>query len=213
MARNATTESVANPRIKDPIAFEVAKNALLSLADELAITVVRTAHSQTVRDSMDFSTAICDSKGRVIAQGCGIPLHLGSIPAAMEALLAKYGADTHPGDIFVLNDPDEGGMHLPDAFMIKPVFIGERLIGYSAIVAHHQDIGGRAAGGNAVDSTEIFQEGLQIPLLKFHDRGELNKTLLAIWLRNVRIPDLVYWGYPGATCCLSRGRDRTLRNS
>ncbi len=180
------------PRIKDPIAFEVAKNALISLADELAITVIRTAHSQTVRDSMDFSTAICDARGRVIAQGCGIPLHLGAIPVAMDAVLAKYGSDTHPGDVFVLNDPDEGGMHLPDAFMIKPVFRGPELIGYSAVVAHHQDIGGRAAGGNAVDSTEIFQEGLQIPVLKFLDRGKVNETLLALWLRNVRLPDLVY---------------------
>jgi N-methylhydantoinase B len=179
-------------RMKDPIAFEVAKNALISLADELAITVIRTAHSQTVRDSMDFSTAICDAGGRVIAQGCGIPLHLGAIPVAMDAVLARYGSEMHPGDVFVLNDPDEGGMHLPDAFMIKPVFRGAELIGYSAVVAHHQDIGGRAAGGNAVDSTEIFQEGLQIPVLKFHDRGKVNETLLSIWLRNVRLPDLVY---------------------
>jgi N-methylhydantoinase B len=179
-------------RIKDPITFEVVKNGLLSLADELAITVVRTAHSQVVRDVMDFSTAICDRTGRVVAQGCGIPFHLGSLPDAMEAVIAKYGADTHPGDIFVLNDPDEGGMHLPDAFLIKPVFSGEDLIGYSACVAHHQDIGGRAAGGNAVDSTEIFQEGLQIPLLKLYDRGRLDTNLLAIWLRNVRIPDVVY---------------------
>lgn len=192
MARSVKGVPVSTGRIKDLIAFEVVKNALISLADELAITVVRTAHSQTVRDAMDFSTAICDSKGRVIAQGCGIPLHLGSIPAAMDAVIAKYANDTNPGDIFLLNDPDEGGMHLPDAFMIKPVFVEERLIGYSAVVAHHQDIGGRAAGGNAVDSTEIFQEGLQIPLLKFYDRGELNATLLAIWLRNVRLPDLVF---------------------
>jgi N-methylhydantoinase B len=179
-------------RIKDPITFEVVKNGLLSLADELAITVVRTAHSQTVRDVMDFSTAICDRNGRVVAQGCGIPFHLGSLPDAMDAVIAKFGSDTHAGDIFVLNDPDEGGMHLPDAFLIKPVFSGEDLVGYSACVAHHQDIGGRAAGGNAVDSTEIFQEGLQIPLLKLYDRGRLDKSLLALWLRNVRIPDIVY---------------------
>src|SRR5665213_4263347 len=133
MLRTDAMQPLTTLRIKDPIAFEVVKNALLSLADELAITVVRTAHSQTVRDSMDFSTALCDSKGRVIAQGCGIPFHLGSIPAAMDAVLAKYGSETNPGDIFVLNDPDEGGMHLPDAFMIKPVFSGEHLIGYSAI--------------------------------------------------------------------------------
>lgn len=177
--------------LRDPITFEVVKNAFIALADELAITVVRTAHSQVVRDSMDFSTAICDAKGRVVAQGLGIPLHLGAIPDAMTALLSRYGDDIKPGDVFAFNDPDEGGMHLPDIFVIKPVFAGDELVGYAACVAHHADIGGRVPGGNAVDSTEIFQEGLQIPLLKLYDRGQLNETLMELLLRNVRIPAVV----------------------
>jgi N-methylhydantoinase B len=175
----------------DPIAFEVVKNGLAALADELAITIVRTAHSQVVRDSLDFSTAICDAEGRVVAQGCGIPLHLGAIPDAMQVLGAKFAGDVNPGDVFILNDPDEGGMHLPDIFVIKPVFAEEGLLGYAACVAHYPEIGGRMAGGNAVDSTEIFQEGLQIPLLKLYDRGRRDETLIAILLRNVRIPDVV----------------------
>lgn len=175
----------------DPIAFEVVKNGLAALADELAITIVRTAHSQVVRDSLDFSTAICDAEGRVVAQGCGIPLHLGAIPDAMQVLDAKFAGDVNPGDVFILNDPDEGGMHLPDIFVIKPVFAEEGLLGYAACVAHYPEIGGRMAGGNAVDSTEIFQEGLQIPLLKLYDRGRRDETLIAILLRNVRIPDVV----------------------
>ncbi len=176
---------------RDPITFEVVKNAFIALADELAITVVRTAHSQVVRDSMDFSTAICDAQGRVVAQGLGIPLHLGAIPDAMDALLARFGDDIGPGDVFAFNDPDEGGMHLPDIFVIKPVFAGETLVGYAACVAHHADIGGRVPGGNAVDSTEIFQEGLQIPPLKLYEGGRLNETLMTILLRNVRIPEVV----------------------
>ncbi|HEY8738287.1 MAG TPA: hydantoinase B/oxoprolinase family protein [Candidatus Dormibacteraeota bacterium] len=175
----------------DPIAFEVVKNGLAALADELAITIVRTAHSQVVRDSLDFSTAICDAEGRVVAQGCGIPLHLGAIPDAMQVLGAKFAGDVNPDDVFILNDPDEGGMHLPDIFIIKPVFAEHALIGYAACVAHYPEIGGRMAGGNAVDSTEIFQEGLQIPLLKLYDRGRRDETLIAILLRNVRIPDVV----------------------
>ena len=175
----------------DPIAFEVVKNGLAALADELAITIVRTAHSQVVRDSLDFSTAICDAEGRVVAQGCGIPLHLGAIPDAMQVLGAKFAGDVNPDDVFILNDPDEGGMHLPDIFVIKPVFAEEGLLGYAACVAHYPEIGGRMAGGNAVDSTEIFQEGLQIPLLKLYDRGRRDETLIAILLRNVRIPDVV----------------------
>jgi len=177
--------------MEDPIGFEVVKNGLAALADELAITIVRTAHSQVVRDSLDFSTAICDADGRVVAQGCGIPLHLGAIPDAMQVLSAKFAGEVNPGDVFILNDPDEGGMHLPDIFVIKPVFAEERLIGYAACVAHYPEIGGRVAGGNAVDSTEIFQEGLQIPLLKLYDRGRRDETLISILLRNVRIPDMV----------------------
>src|SRR5262249_13215714 len=101
-------------------------------------------------------------------------------------------ASIHPGDVFILNDPDEGGMHLPDIFVIKPVFQAGHLLGYVACVAHYPDIGGRVPGGNAVDSTEIFQEGLQIPLLKLYERDQPNETLLALLLRNVRIPETVY---------------------
>jgi N-methylhydantoinase B len=175
----------------DPIAFEVVKGGLEALADELAITIVRTAHSQVVRDNMDFSTAVCDADGNVVAQGCGIPLHLGAIPDAIATLVRKFAGDINPGDVFVLNDPDEGGMHLPDIFVIKPVFVATTHIGYAACVAHFPDIGGRTAGGNAVDSTEIFQEGLQIPFLKLFDAGRRNETLIAILLRNVRIPQVV----------------------
>lgn len=177
--------------LNDPITFEVVKNALISVADDMAITVVRTAHSQVVRDSMDFSTAICDARGRLVAQGLCLPLHLGSIPAAMAALLRKYPGGILPGDVFITNDPEEGGMHLPDIFLIKPIFSDERLVGFGACVAHYPDIGGRVPGGNAVDSTEIFQEGLQIPLLKLYDKGGLNDTLLAILKKNVRIPEVV----------------------
>jgi N-methylhydantoinase B len=109
----------------------------------------------------------------------------------MQAVLSRYAGDVNPGDVFIFNDPDEGGMHLPDIFVIKPVFDGERLVGYAACVAHYPEIGGRMAGGNAVDSTEIFQEGLQIPILKLYDRGRRNETLVSILLRNVRIPDVV----------------------
>ena len=187
----AIGHSPPRSQIRDPITFEVVRNAFLALADELAITIVRTAHSQVVRDSMDFSTAICDSHGRVIAQGLGIPLHLGALPDAMAALLTEYADDINEGDVFIFNDPDAGGMHLPDVFVIKPVFCGDELVGYAASVAHYAEIGGRVAGGNAVDSTEIFQEGLQIPPLKLYDRGRLDKTLMTLLLRNVRIPEVV----------------------
>src|SRR3979409_2154040 len=108
------------PVLKDPIMFEVVKNGLISAADEMAVTVVRTAHSQVLRDNLDFSTAICDGRGRLVAQGLCLPLHLGAIPEAMDAVLARYEGRIEPGDVFIHNDPLEGGMHLPDIFMFKP---------------------------------------------------------------------------------------------
>jgi N-methylhydantoinase B len=175
----------------DPITFEVVKNALRSVADEMAITVVRTAHSQVIRESMDFSTGLCDASGRLIAQGVGIPVQLGALPDAVQFLLRKYDRDIHPGDVFILNDPDEGGMHLPDLFVFRPVFRGDFHVGFAACVAHYADIGGRTPGGNAVDSTEIFQEGLQIPIVKLYERGRENRAIFEVLARNVRIPETV----------------------
>jgi N-methylhydantoinase B len=175
----------------DPVRLELVKNAIGSIVDEMVLTVIRIAYSSIMRDTMDLSSAFCDRQGRMIAQGLSVALHLGSIPDAMDQVLAKYGDTLAPGDIVVLNDPYQGGMHLPDIFMFKPVFVGERLIGYAVVVAHHNDIGGRVPGSSAADSTEIFQEGLRIPVLKLYERGKVNQTLMDLIAINVRIPDVV----------------------
>ena len=162
----------------DPVRLELVKNAIGSVVDEMVLTVIRIAYSSIMKDTMDLSSAFCDRQGRMIAQGLSVALHLGSIPDAMDSVIAKYGDTLAPGDIVILNDPYLGGMHLPDIFMFKPVFVGERLLGYAVVVAHHNDMGGRVPGSSAADSTEIFQEGLRIPILKLYERGEPNQTLL-----------------------------------
>ena len=175
----------------DPITFALIKNALDSLVDEMAYTVIRTARSEIVKDVMDFSTAFCDRNGQMMAQGKTIALHLGSIPDAIETVLSIYEDDIHPGDIIILNDPYMGGMHLPDIFMFKPVFFEEKLEGFAVSITHHTDMGGRVPGSNASDSTEIFQEGLRIPPLKLYEKGVVNDTIIKMIERNVRVPDLV----------------------
>jgi N-methylhydantoinase B len=154
----------------------------------MALIVVRTAYSGVIKDVMDFSTALCDADGRMIAQGLTIPLHLGSIPDAMVSVAAKYRHDIHPGDVFILNDPFSGGMHLPDIFVFRPIFVEGSLRAFAATVSHHTDVGGRVAGSNASDSTEIYAEGLRIPPLKLYDRGRPNDTLFSIIETNVRVP-------------------------
>ena len=133
----------------DPIALELFKNAIFSIADEMALTVFRTTYSGVLKDNMDYSTGFADADGRLAAQGLTLPGHLGSVPTAMEAIMRHFGDDMAPGDVFIMNDPFDGGMHLPDIFVFKPLYHeGERLA-FACTVCHHTDVGGRVAGSNA----------------------------------------------------------------
>ena len=172
----------------DPITQQIVGNALASIADEMATTIFRTAHSTVVRDGMDFSAALCDASGETVAQAVTVPFHLGSVPHAMSCLLAKWGNDLRPGDVFVMNDPFDGGIHLQDIFVFKPVFADETLIGFATTTAHHGDVGGRLPGSAACDNTEIFQEGIRLPWLRLYDRGEPVQTIFEVIRANVRIP-------------------------
>lgn len=176
------------PASHDPIAFELFRNAIFSIADEMALTIFRTTYSGVLKDNMDYSTAFADANGRLVAQGLTLPGHLGSIPTALASVMRHFGDAMHEGDIYVLNDPFDGGMHLPDIFVFKPLYHQGRRLAFAATVCHHTDVGGRVAGSNASDSTEIYAEGLRIPPLKLYDRGVRNETLMAIIERNVRLP-------------------------
>ena len=175
----------------DPITFAVIKNGLDAIVDEMAYDVIRTARSEIVKDVMDYSAAICDTSGNMIAQAKTVALHLGAVPEAMGVVLDHYGDGLVPGDAVILNDPYQGGMHLPDIFMFMPIFHGDALLGFSVVICHHTDVGGRVAGSNASDSTEIFQEGIRIPALKLFEAGVENETLIKLIEMNVRLPDRV----------------------
>jgi len=176
----------------DPITAELFRNAIAALGDEMSLTIYRTAYSGVLKNIMDYSCAICDSDGRLVAQGLSLPGHLCSIPVALKAVIARYGDDIEEGDILVLNDPYEGGMHLPDIFIFKPIFSGGRILAYGATICHHTDVGGRVPGSNASDSTEIFAEGLRIPPLKLYRRGKPDESLFRMIERNVRLPGRVF---------------------
>lgn len=175
----------------DPITFAVIKSGLDTIVDDMAYAVMRTARSPIVRDVLDYSVTLCDARGRILSQAKTVALHLGAVPDAMDVVLERFRGNLFPGDVVVLNDPYDGGMHLPDIFMFKPIFSAERLLGFSVVIAHHCDVGGRVPGSNASDSTEIFQEGIRIAPMKLYDRGEPNRTLLKIIEKNVRLPALV----------------------
>jgi N-methylhydantoinase B len=172
----------------DPIAFELFKNSLFSMTDDMALTIFRTTYSGVLKDNMDYSTGFADAEGKLVAQGLTLPGHLGSVPTALASIMRHFGKDMAQGDVFIMNDPFDGGMHLPDIFIFKPLYhAGERLA-FACTCCHHSDVGGRVAGSNASDSTEIYAEGLRIAPMKLYDSGKLNTTIMTFIEKNVRLP-------------------------
>ena len=180
-------------RTVDPISLTVIWNTLMSIAEELGTTLRSTAFSEGVREGDDFSTALFDRTGRLIAQGNFSPGHLGSMPACVRHAIAQFPADTlRPGDSILLNDSFMCSGHFPDCFQVMPVFEAGRLIGYVACSAHQVDMGGAAPGSQKVHGvTEAFQEGLRILPVRFVRGGDFDEDILRLVLGNVRVPDKV----------------------
>ena len=169
----------------DPARLAVWNALLASAAEEMGVTLWRTGHSPNIRERRDFSCAVFDAEGQMVAQAAHIPVHLGAMPESVAAVAAL--APWSEGDIAIVNDPYLGGTHLPDVTLVAPVFAGGELVGFVANRAHHADIGGMAAGSMPV-ATELYQEGVIIPPLKLREGGVTNEALLALILRNVRTP-------------------------
>jgi N-methylhydantoinase B len=174
----------------DPIALEIFKNLFISVAEEMGVTLGRTAYSPNIKERRDFSCAcfLAEPAGQMVAQAAHIPVHLGAMPASVLAA-AQAVESWAPGDLVVLNDPYLGGTHLPDITMVSPVFVNDGP-GPSFVVAsraHHADVGGMSPGSMPLAS-EIYQEGLIIPPIKLADAGRTNREVLALILRNVRTP-------------------------
>ncbi|MGI9332469.1 MAG: hydantoinase B/oxoprolinase family protein, partial [Gammaproteobacteria bacterium] len=193
---------------RDPVRIELLKNALTAIADEMAVTIVRTARSFVIKESLDFSTGLMDAEGALIAQGLCLPLHMGSFPPTMKAILRDYGQDLRPGDVYATNDPYlGGGTHLPDIYVFKPVFLGDELLGFAAAIGHQTDIGGRVAGGNACDNTEIYQEGVRIPPLRIVSRDKPDEVFFKMMRTNVRVPEKVLGDIMATVAACRRGEE------
>ena len=176
----------------DPITLEILFNALRSVTDETYIALMRSAYSTNIKERRDHSTAICDARGALIVQAeNSLPIHLASMIGLMDSLLAKYAMDDiEDGDLFVANDPHvAGGTHLPDVNMAMPVFSNGEIVAFICNIAHHADIGGMAPGSMAGGMSEIYQEGLRIPVIKLFRKGALQQDLLDLILLNVRLPE------------------------
>lgn len=172
----------------DPIRLEIFKNIFISIAEEMGAVLRRAAYSPNIKERQDYSCAIFDGEGRMVAQGEHLPVHLGSMPLSVSQVIQDL--DLKPGDVAILNDPYRGGTHLPDITMVAPVYVpGAGLpIFYTANRAHHADVGGMSWGSMPL-ATEVYQEGIIIPPLKLVNQGVLDSQIMKLILANVRTPE------------------------
>lgn len=175
----------------NPIRRELLKNALVTIADNALVMVTRTARTANVKNSMDFSSAICNAAGALAAQGMAVPVHLGVVMPALKGCTDHFGEDIAEGDVLASNDPYSGCSHLNDIFTFKPIYVDGKRVAFVSLVLHHTDLGGRVAGGNAADSQEIWEEGLRIPPVKLREKGRDNGAIFGIIASNSRVPDRV----------------------
>src|SRR5262245_58550972 len=172
----------------DPATFEIVKNGFYKIAEEMRVVLAKTAYSPLLKSAGDYSCGVFDAQGEMVAQGPDLPIHLGSMPDAVRAVVAAFGDDTHDGDVFVHNDPYFGGSHLPDVNVVRPAFHDGRLLGYACLRAHWPDVGSATPGSYGA-VTEIYGEGLRLPPLRLVSRGVPNVDLENVILANVRTPD------------------------
>ncbi|MDX2159615.1 MAG: hydantoinase B/oxoprolinase family protein [Hyphomicrobiaceae bacterium] len=176
------------PTRSDPATFEIVKNSLYKIAEEMRVVLAKTAYSPILKSAGDYSCGVFDSKGEMVAQGPDLPIHLGSMPDAVRAVVRRFEGDVHEGDVFIHNDPYFGGSHLPDVNVVRPAFHDGRLLGYACLRAHWPDVGSATPGSYGA-VTEIYGEGLRLPRVRLVAKGVMNGDLEQVILANVRTPD------------------------
>ncbi|WP_396613892.1 hydantoinase B/oxoprolinase family protein (plasmid) [Haloferax sp. S1W] len=167
----------------DSVTLEVFRNQLESIAEEMGQVLIRSAYSPNIKERQDCSTALFDAEGRIVAQAEHIPVHLGAMPDAVDAIQSH---DPQPGDAYILNDPFEGGTHLPDITIISTLAPRDEIVGYAVTRAHHADVGGSTPGSMPAGASEIYQEGIRLPGVRLRKAGTLNEDVMGLILANVR---------------------------
>ncbi|SDL91348.1 N-methylhydantoinase B [Halogranum gelatinilyticum] len=170
----------------DAVTLEILRNQFESVAEEMGQVLITGSYSPNIKERQDCSTALFDAEGRMIAQAEHIPVHLGAMPEAVEAVRDR---DPEPGDVFMLNDPFDGGTHLPDVTLVSPLAPRGEIVGYAVSRAHHADVGGMTPGSMPAGAQEIYQEGLRLPPVRLVTGGEVVEDVMSLVLANVRTPD------------------------
>ncbi len=174
--------------VLDPVTFEVLKNSFITAVDQMAEQILRTCYSFVIYNR-DFSNALNDAEGNSFAQGNGdISVHVGTLHYTCKAVIRYFGADQHPGDVFIINDPYAGGTHFSDVRLVRPIFVGDEIIGYAQSNGHWSDMGGSVPGSFDVMAKDMFREGLRITPTRIVDRGRFCRDVAHLIASNTRDP-------------------------
>lgn len=194
----------------DGVMLEVLQNNFMSIAEEMGAVLVKSSFSSNIKERKDCSCAIFDAEGNTIAQAEHMPMHLGSLIGLVEKVLKDYNKeDIQPGDMFIANDPyNGGGTHLPDIAVTAPVFWDGEIVAFVANITHHNDVGGRVPGSNAADSKTIYEEGIRIPPVKIYSKYQLNEDIVNLVLLNCRVRHIRHGDLKAQFACNIKGRQR-----
>jgi N-methylhydantoinase B len=200
-------DTQAPPLTVDPITAEIVRNGLVAITDEMKTNLMRTAYNMIIYEALDFTVGLFDADGNTVSIGLGLPMFIRGISDAIKAKLLHYGKENiHPGDILLTNDSYIHGSHLNHLIFTLPIFWEGELVAFSASMAHWQDIGGTLRG----TTTDIYEEGLQMPIVKIYREGVLNDELVEIIKSNVRFPDLAMGDFRAQIAAVKTGERRFL---
>jgi N-methylhydantoinase B len=194
----------------DRFTMDVLREAFLAVADEMFVSLQRTSQSPVIYEVLDFAVGITDPAGELVSQGNGIAGFLGPLGEAVRATIEKV-PDLGPGDVVATNDPfSGGGTHLSDVALVRPIFLRDELVAFAAAKGHWTEVGGKDPGSWTADSTEIYQEGLQLPFVRFVRAGVRDRDLEAVLAANSRLPDMVVGDLVAQSACLEVAERRML---
>lgn len=174
----------------DGVTLEIIRGKLIAVADEMGLVLARSSMSPVIYEVLDFACGVCDPEGQLISQTNGITVFTGIFSTQIGTVLRKFRGNIHPGDVFMMNNPFEGGTHLCDVCIVRPIFVEERLVGFGIAVAHWSEVGGKTPGSLPPDATDVFQEGIRFPALKLYDRGVRQESIIDLITSNGRLPKM-----------------------
>ncbi|MEK7879673.1 MAG: hydantoinase B/oxoprolinase family protein, partial [candidate division NC10 bacterium] len=202
---------MSHPRIPgniDPITSEILRGAFVAITDEMKINLMRTAYNMIIYEALDFTVGLFDAEGDTVSIGLGLPMFIRGLSDAIKAKLARYGRDgIYPGDILLTNDSYIMGSHLNHMIFTQPIFWQGELVAFASSMAHWLDIGGTLSGA----TTDIYSEGLQLPICKIYAQGQPNQELIEIIRANVRFPDLAMGDFRAQIASIKTGERRVLQ--